>query len=224
MCGRINVSDHPGVQALLDLLDIPLHPEHFKKRYNITPGAQLFAALQEGEKPTGVFMEWGILPVWAKPGKFSRPLINARAETVWEKPSFKKLIQKTRIVIPINGFYEWRRENTKKTAFHIQGKDKSSLAVGGIYQISKDGVMQCCIVTTAANSRMSEVHDRMPVILPPEAMADWLNSNDQAQLNSLMQPASDNTIEITQVSSYVNNAQHDDERCIEPEESQKELF
>lgn len=224
MCGRVNVSDHAGVQRLLDFLDIPLNPEQFVPRYNIAPGAPLFTAYFPENSPAGAFMDWGIIPVWAKPGKFNRPLINARAETIWEKPSFKNLVKNQRVIVPINGFYEWRRENNHKTAFHIQGDGETPLALGGIYQISKEGILQCCLVTTAANSAMSKVHDRMPVIINPDAMQDWLQTNDRAQLDSLMRPIPDNAIEFTEVSSYVNNAQHDDEQCIAPIKKQSDLF
>jgi len=219
MCGRINVSDHPGVQALLDFLDIPLYPSQFVPRFNIAPGAQLFSAYANQQAFEGVTMHWGMIPSWAKPGKFNRPLTNARAETIWEKPSFKNLVKTQRLIIPINGFYEWKRSNKTKIAYHIHGKEQPAIALGGIYQISKDGELQCCVVTTTANEKMSAVHDRMPVIIQPESISDWLLSSDVSQLNSLMSPYSNQVISIDPVSSYVNNAQNEGPQCLEETET-----
>ncbi|MDH5259005.1 MAG: SOS response-associated peptidase [Gammaproteobacteria bacterium] len=221
MCGRINVSDHPGVQTLLDFLDIPLYgqPSYkqlFEARYNIAPGANLYSVYANNKINNADFMRWGILPAWAKPDKFSRPLINARSETVWEKPSFKNLIKNQRVIIPINGFYEWQRDKNTKTAFHIHATDKPALALGGLYQISKEGNLQCCVVTTAANETMSPIHDRMPVILSEDSMSDWLHSDDKFLLDELMLPTPASWITVTRVSSYVNNAGHDGKECIKP--------
>lgn len=225
MCGRVNVSDHPGIQRLLDFLEIPLYPEEFTPRYNIAPGAHLFNAYRYEHQFQGKFMDWGIIPPWAKAGnKFSAPLINARSETVWEKPSFKNLVKNQRTIIPINGFYEWRRSNNTKTPFYIQSNNQQALAVGGLYQISADGVMQCCVITTAANDKMTQVHDRMPVIITPESMTDWLNTTNKSLIDQYMQPASDEAIKLIEVSSHVNNARNDDPKCVEPQKSQSDLF
>ena len=116
MCGRINVSDHPGVQALLEDLGIPLFSLSLEPKYNLAPGAQLVTAFSNEGNLEAAVMEWGMVPVWAK-DKSMRPLINARCETVWEKPSFRHLIKSKRVIIPVNGFYEWKREGKSKTAY-----------------------------------------------------------------------------------------------------------
>ena len=228
MCGRINVSDSPAVQTLLDLLDIPLYPHTFETRFNIAPSANLFSVFSNANQNNANFMQWGMIPPWAKPDTFSRPLINARSESVWEKPSFSALMQSSgdrsqRIIIPINGFYEWQRKNKTKSAFHIHSDDHSALAIGGLYQVSNEGSLQCCIVTTAANETMSPIHDRMPVILNKESMSDWLYSHDKSLLDGLMKPSPASWITATRVSSYVNNASHEGEACIKPF-TQSELF
>jgi putative SOS response-associated peptidase YedK len=114
----MNVSDHKGVQALLGHLGITLDPARFDVRYNVAPG-MLLLGVQEHDGPQLAAFEWGIVPPWAKPEQFSRPLINARAETIWDKPSFRNLVRRYRAVIPANGFYEWRRRGEHKQAFHI---------------------------------------------------------------------------------------------------------
>ncbi|MDX1811652.1 MAG: SOS response-associated peptidase [Gammaproteobacteria bacterium] len=224
MCGRINVSDHAGIQRLLEWLQIPLFPKAFQPRFNITPGASILTVLDHENAPEFCTMEWGLVPPWAKPNQFARPLINARAETIWEKPSFRNLISQKRTIIPVNGFYEWKRNGDKKSAYHIHAPDDKGLALGGIYQINKDGVMQCSVVTTAANHAMAEIHDRMPVLLTPDSADDWLHNNNKQRLDEIMQPPTDKLIKLTPVSPYVNNAQHEGPRCIEPEKQQEDLF
>lgn len=224
MCGRVNVSDHKGVQNLLEWLNIPLFPEQFTPRYNITPGSQLLSIFNSHTNLESSYMEWGIVPRWAKPDQPSRILINARAESIWDKPSFRNLIKDKRIIIPVNGFYEWKREGKNKTAYHIHAPDENALALGGIYQISAEGVMQCCVVTTAANQNMARIHDRMPMILSRENMKDWLLSADRQQLDQLMLPAPDNSITLTPVSPYVNNSRHEGPRCVEEVQEQNDLF
>jgi putative SOS response-associated peptidase YedK len=216
MCGRINVSDHKGVQALLDRLGISLNPAGFQPRYNIAPGAELAVVFQSGTSELAQ-MEWGVVPPWARPGKFDRPLINARAETIWDKPSFRGLIKSTRAVIPVTGFYEWKRAGSRKQPYYFSGRTGEALPIAGVYQVSKDGVMQCCIVTTAANGTMAPVHDRMPVVLAPESMAAWIGDSDRDRVDALMCPAPDDRLQAVAVSSYVNNARHEGPQCMAPD-------
>lgn len=161
-------------------------------------------------------MHWGIVPHWARPGQFERPLINARAETIHDKASFKKLIARTRVIVPVNGFYEWRRTEGNKATFYFSSADQDALALAGIYQINRDGEMHCCLITTEANSVMRPVHDRMPVLIPQGAMRDWLLSEDNHVIDALMKPASDDSIAAVEVSSYTNNAHNEGKKCIAP--------
>lgn len=217
MCGRIDAHDPVGVNNLVSILDVVIPKDRFPPRYNIAPGATLATVCHKVGFDVAD-MHWGIVPHWAKPGQFERPLINARAETIHEKPSFRKLVARTRVIVPVNGFYEWRRSDGNKATFYFQSADQDALALAGIYQIDRDGKMQCCLITTEANSVMQPVHDRMPVLIPQQAMADWLQSEDNHVLDALMQPAADDSIEAVQVSSYVNNAHNEGEKCIEPVE------
>ncbi len=216
MCGRMNVHDHKGVQELLNRLGISLAPDRFAARHNIAPGALLFGAFN-ADKPQLAELEWGIVPSWAKRENLSRPLINARAETIWEKPSFRNLIKSKRVVIPVNGFYEWQRSGSGKIPHYFTSSSASAFALAGIYQISNEGVMQCCVVTTAANELMQPVHHRMPVIVPDDALADWLNSEDRSVVDPIMQPAPEGSLKVTRVSKYVSNARNEGAQCIEPE-------
>ncbi len=215
MCGRIDAHDPIGVNNLISILDVVIPKDAFSPRYNIAPGSSVATVCDRVGIDT-VTMEWGMIPNWAKPGQFERPLINARAETIREKPSFRKLVQRTRVVIPVNGFYEWRREEGSKATYYFTSAENDALALGGIYQVKRDGEMQCCIVTTDANSEMKPVHNRMPALIPQEAMQDWICSEDNAVIDALIQPAADNSLAVVEVSRYVNNAGNEGERCIEP--------
>jgi putative SOS response-associated peptidase YedK len=212
----MNVSDHPGVQALLELLGLSLKKAKFKKSFNVAPTANIWTVQQAQGALQLNSMVWGIIPHWAKPGKFTGPLINARAETIWEKPSFKNLIKSSRLIIPVTGFYEWQRQAKSKKTFYIRPTAKHAFAFGGIWQRSKEGALQCCIVTTQANQKMASIHDRMPVIIEPEHMEEWICGSDRATVERLMQPVPDDTIQTVQVSNYVNNARNEGPQCVEP--------
>lgn len=215
MCGRIDAHDPIGVNNLVSVLDVVIPKDKFPPRYNIAPTTTLATVcFKVGFEVAS--MQWGIVPHWAKPGQFERPLINARAETIHEKPSFKKLVARTRVIVPVNGFYEWRREQDNKATFYFHSKNQQALALAGIYQINRDGEMQCCLITTDANKVMRPIHDRMPALIPQDAMQDWLQSDDTHVIDALMQPAADDSITAVEVSSYVNNAKNEGDRCIKP--------
>ena len=223
MCGRINVSDNEGVRFLLSMLGMETWPSR-EPRFNIAP-TQTLDVVQWHDKPILSSMRWGLLPAWAKPGQFSAPLINARSETIRSKPSFRQLIVKQRALIPINGFYEWRREGKIKTPFYIHPKDQPAMFLAGIYQLptveknddGSDKKPEVCVVTTAANSVFEQVHHRMPVILPVDQALSWIDNNDADRIDALMQPASNDTLDIKQVNSYVNSSRNEGPACLEVE-------
>jgi putative SOS response-associated peptidase YedK len=215
MCGRIDAHDYGGLNDLVSVLDVDIPRNRLPPRYNIAPSTTLVAVCHKVGFEVAD-MQWGIVPHWAKPGQFERPLINARAETIHEKPSFKKLVARTRVIVPVNGFYEWRRTEDSKATFYFRSADQAALALAGIYQIDRNGQMQCCLITTDANSVMQPIHNRMPALIPQEAMQDWLQSEDTRVIDALMKPAADDSIAAVEVSSYVNNAKNEGERCIRP--------
>ena len=215
MCGRVDAHDPVGVNKLISVLDVVIPKKSYPPRYNIAPSATLATVCHKVGFEV-VDMHWGIVPHWARPGQFERPLINARAETIHDKPSFKKLIARTRVIVPVNGFYEWRRSEGSKVTFYFRSSDQDALALAGIYQVNRDGEMQCCLITTDANTVMRPIHDRMPALIPQEAMDDWLRSEDTRVIDALMKPAADDSITAVEVSGYVNNAKNEGERCIRP--------
>lgn len=223
MCGRINVSDNEGVRLLLSMLGMETWPSR-EPRFNIAP-TQTLDVVQWRDQPVLTGMKWGLIPPWAKPGQFSSPLINARSETIRTKPSFRQLIATQRVLIPINGFYEWLREGKSKTPYYVSPTEQAAMFVAGIYQQSskpnEDGSLkkpEVCVVTTEANAAMAKVHHRMPVILPVETALSWIDNDDRDTIDELMKPASNQPLRLKQVSSYVNSSRNEGPQCIEAEQ------
>lgn len=220
MCGRINVSDNEGVRLLLAMLGMEVWPDR-NPRFNVAPSQTLDVVSWQNQALVLQSMKWGLLPPWAKPGTFSAPLINARSETIHEKPSFKHLIRNHRVVIPINGFYEWRRTGKVKEPHFVQPANAGAMFIAGLFQppgekSSGEGHAQVCAVTVAANESMSKVHHRMPVILSPDNALKWIKPADKDRLNQLMVPASNDAVTISEVSDYVNSARNEGPECVAP--------
>jgi len=220
MCGRVNVSDNEGVRLLLAMLGMEVWPSR-DPRFNIAPSQTLEVVTWQEDAPAHQSMTWGMVPSWAKPGTFKSPLINARSETIHDKPSFKKLIAAHRVLIPINGFYEWHREGKVKTPYFIKPTSNDAMFVGALFQPaanppSEQGAAkaQVCVITVAANESMSEVHHRMPVILNPDDALDWIQPGDQTTIDQLMVPASNDALQIMEVSDYVNSARNEGPECV----------
>ncbi|MBX2886664.1 MAG: SOS response-associated peptidase [Granulosicoccus sp.] len=218
MCGRMNITDNEGIRLLMELVGMPSWPS-IQARYNVAPSAQLDVVVRatdsKGEAASLEHMEghWGLIPPWARPGQFSSPLINARSETVWEKPSFRNLIKHQRVCVPINGFYEWHREKSAKIPYFIKPADTRAMLIAGIYQRSADRT-DITLLTTAANELMAPVHHRMPVVINSDQVDEWLHNDDPEILNQLMQPAANDVLTLQQVSDYVNNAKNEGPECV----------
>ena len=212
MCGRFSLEQYPS--SIIEHFDLSTYPK-FSPRYNIAPSANILTIFQSEKNYAMREMHWGIIPPWAKEDQFKSPLINARSETVWEKPSFKKLVKSNRCIILANGFYEWNRRETPKQPYRITIKDNQDMAMAGIYQISKDGEMQCCIITMQANQKMKEVHNRMPVILSEDNLKDWIVAIDQQTTTSIINNSTNVNLKLHKISSYVNNARNQGPQCIE---------
>lgn len=211
MCGRMNVHDHEGVQAFLEDLGLVLQPERFTPRYNIAPTDPVLAVFADPKLDVAQ-MRWGFTP---RNPKQRGLMINARAETAWQKPSFREAMRQRRIVLPVNGFYEWRRDGADKIPFYITG-EQAVLPLAGLFQIDAQGEMQCCVLTTAANEVVQPVHDRMPVYLAPNTVRQWLSTDDRNELDALIANAQNQSLNLLQVSKFVNNSRNDGPECIAP--------
>ncbi len=220
MCGRMNISDHEGVQSLLEILGITATPGT-QPRFNVAPTQTLDVVMMDDE-PVLTTMSWGVsMTTKGKKGQpITRRVTNSRDDKVWSSYLWRYLIPEQRALIPVNGFYEWKRENKKLVAaYHITSANADAMFFAGIYRKPKndDESFEVSIITTRANEAMSQVHDRMPVILGSHnaAMA-WIQDNDRESLDELMQPAGNDALVFTRVSDYVNKSSNEGEECIRP--------
>lgn len=221
MCGRMNISDHEGIRTLLESLGMDTWPTQ-RPGFNIAPTRSLDVVVMKDGKPSLTSMEWGVsMRVKGKKGQpLTRRVTNSRDDKVWTSYLWRYLIPEQRVLVPVNGFYEWKRENKKLvSAFHITSAVGSAMFFAGIYKVPKDEQRSCevSIVTTSANRAMAEVHDRMPVILSSGNSAmSWLQDNDRDSLDELMQPADNDALRFTQVSDYVNKSTNEGAACVSP--------
>ncbi|MCM3764552.1 SOS response-associated peptidase [Neobacillus niacini] len=212
MCGRFTLT--ASIDQILDRFDIQafLDEENYAPSYNIAPSQSVLAIINDGKANRMGFLKWGLIPPWAKDPSIGYKMINARAETIAEKPSFRKAFQKKRCLIIADSFYEWKRHNDKtKTPMRIKLKYEDLFAMAGIWEQWKSpegkSVFSCSVITTTPNELMTEIHDRMPVILKPEDEKTWLNPaiNDPKEMARFLVPLDHNLMEAYQVSPLVNS-------------------
>lgn len=222
MCGRYSLTQTDGA-TLQSAYQLSLTPEDLPPRYNIAPSQDIpvVALNQEHERALGM-MRWGFMPSWAKAN--FKPLINARAETLHEKASFKGAFARRRCLIVADGFYEWRvNEDGSKTPFRITLDDGRLMGLAGIWERwtepeEGETFLTCSIVTTEANPLLESIHTRMPVILPPEQYGLWLDPDSEikADLQPLLKPYPAEAMRAYVVSNRVNNARYDGADLIDP--------
>jgi putative SOS response-associated peptidase YedK len=209
MCGRFTLTVDPADLQELFGLSEPA-PAALKPRYNIAP-TQPVAVIPNQEPRKLELFQWGLIPAWAKDPKIGNSLINARAETVAEKPAFRAAFKRRRCLILADGFFEWKKEGKAKTPMHIQMKGGQPFAFAGLWEVwsAPDGstVSTCTILTTTANELVQSIHDRMPVILPPEAFGIWLTPGELAASEglALLKPFAADAMTARAVSTLVNN-------------------
>lgn len=213
MCGRITLRRPERVK--LERLDT--HPlfETFP-RYNIAPSESLWTVTEANEERLLSLLKWGLIPSWSKkPTGF----INARAETLVTKPSFKESFLKRRCLIPADGFYEWEKIGKARQPHYFQMKNSTPFFFAGIWdewQFDGTSIKSCAIITTTPNKLLATIHDRMPVILSNDKVDDWLRSNAKAaELNELLSPYQDCEMQGFPVSHEVNGSQVDEPRLVE---------
>jgi putative SOS response-associated peptidase YedK len=203
------------------------------QRFNVAPGDDVLAVTtsKEGES-RGELLRWGLVPSWAESPQTGLKMINARVETVAEKPAYRRSFERFRCLIVADGFYEWRRQpNGPKQAFHITRQDGELFAFAGLWSIWHGGddstVRSCTILTRPANSAIASLHDRMPIILPRDGEASWLDSTTpRPELEELLQGLPAEGTALRPVSSAVNDARCDGPECLAPpiEDAQTALF
>jgi putative SOS response-associated peptidase YedK len=218
MCGRFALVS--STEELVDELKLD-HTIDLAPRYNIAPSQQVAVVVSpDGQSREMRWMGWGLIPSWAKDPKIGYKLINARGETVAEKPSFRAAFKRRRCLIPASGFYEWQpTESKRKQPYYIHGD--CPLAFAGLWEEwqAADGepIQTCTIITTAANELMAPIHDRMPVILMESDRALWLDPTATPEkLQSILVPCDSAALTAYPVSTLVNSPQSDLAECIEP--------
>ena len=223
MCGRFVLKAPFSEIARLYNLTNNLNLE---PRYNIPPteNVAVVRAGKEGAGRTLDMLRWGLVPWWAKDLKVSFSNINAKAETVAEKPAFRDAFKERRCIIPADGFYEWKKLDAKtKQPYAIVMKDRGAFGFAGLWERWKDKasgetVQSCAIITTTPNEVCAPIHDRMPVILPPESYASWLGekSAEPCQLLGMLKPYPAELMEAYPVSTRVGNVKNTDAALFEP--------
>ena len=206
MCGRFALHSKDRIKLKgLASLDLP-----FEARYNIAPSQSVLTIGDFGAGLEGRFLTWGLIPSWSNDGK---GFINARAETLEEKPSFSESFRSRRCLIPADGFFEWKRTGREKRPFYFQLHDEFPFAFAGIWDTWRNRgevVTSCAIITTAANELVDELHDRMPAILLDEFHDAWLDpTTDRAVLTRMLKPFPSFGMKTHPVSSGVNSPDND---------------
>ena len=212
--------------ADLDVLAGSLPEPIFSPRYNIAP-TQPIACIHRPDASsdrTLMAARWGLIPSWAKDVKVGYRMINARGETVAEKRSFQKPLQKRRCLIPTDGYYEWQKTADGKQPYLISKSDDGLLAMAGLWEQNfalgenDQPLVTCTIITTAANEVSGQIHDRMPVFLAADDHERWLDPtlSDTEQLSEMLLPADNDLLSLRSVSKTVNNARNEGPGCIEP--------
>jgi putative SOS response-associated peptidase YedK len=218
MCGRFEL--HTLFPELLQHFDAIADFDNLRARYNIAPSQDIPVVRNQDGRRSISLLRWGLIPAWAKDPKIGYTMINARSETVTEKPSFRAAMKYRRCLIPVNGFYEWLREGKNKKPYLFRRNDDQPFAFAGLWEGWDKGtgpIESCSILTTSANSLMAPIHDRMPVILSPNDYAAWLNPDekDGTKLAYLFEPFPPDDFVAYPVNPIVNNARNEGPQCIE---------
>lgn len=218
MCGRF--VQKVDLREAAKIFDAIVEGEQ-KINYNVAPRQPIAVIMEDGKRKI-VEMLWGLVPRWAKDASIANKLINARSETVAEKPSFRDSFKSRRCLIIADGFYEWQTKDGIKKPFYIYMKDKKPFGMAGLYDLWKDEngkeITTCTIITTEANEFMKSLHHRMPVIISPENYNHWLDpaERDTSKIGSLMKPWDSNEMDAYEVGILVNSAGYNSAECINP--------
>ena len=216
MCGRYNliateqeIMAHFSLHSLID----------YQPEYNICPAQKIIAVVKlDDESNKAIYLKWGLIPSWSKDRKISRHTFNAKAETVAEKPSFKNAYHQRRCLIPATGFFEWQTTEAGKKPYHIHLPEFALFAFAGLWEHwehDKESVYSCTIITTVAKAKVASIHERMPVIINPDAYGRWLDkTNTEVDMLDFIAGDACSRMKITPISTRINNPLHNDRECL----------
>jgi putative SOS response-associated peptidase YedK len=220
MCGRFTL--HHSTEEVVERFEIEETLFTLTPRYNIAP-SQPIAAIVENSPRRLEGLKWGLVPFWAKDPKIGNKMINARAETLVEKPSFRQALLKRRCIIPSDGFYEWKTVSNGRVPLHIRMRDKRLFGFAGLWEEWKspegETLRTCTIITGEPNSLIASIHDRMAVILKPEHESIWLDTSikdTDKLMRLLLDPYPSEEMEAYQVTRQVNSPGFEAPECIKP--------
>ncbi|MFH1135021.1 MAG: SOS response-associated peptidase [Pseudomonadota bacterium] len=228
MCGRF--SSYTPLRDLEIQLKLERVQAEFRPRYNIPPGVE--APIVRSGPGDGVReavnARWGLVPSWSREPLKGPPLINARSETVRDKPVFKQAFRSRRCLVPADGFFEWARADKKKTPFFFRLRENRPLVLAGLWELwtgPERDILSFTILTTRANELVAAIHDRMPVIVPPGSLDAWLDphGDDPTRFFSFFEPFPSEMMLRYQVGSFVNNASQDGPSCVTPVDEEARL-
>jgi putative SOS response-associated peptidase YedK len=233
MCGRYRLSRRK--QIIEEQFDTTRWDDDWNPRYNIAPTQPVPVIRQHPKEPSRQIslMKWGLVPNWAKDASGAASMINARSETAHTLPAFREAMKLRRCLVPADGFYEWQRRGSAKQPFCFEVGDGGLFAFAGLWECwcdpSGQWVKSCAILTTIPNTVTSAIHDRMPVILDPDAYNLWLDPGmrDAAAASELLKPCDARMMRCYPVSNRINHVANDDEQCSAPVEltqTQRSLF
>ncbi len=220
MCGRFTLFDNKEI--IESEFEVDIQPDLFRPSYNIAPTQDSLVIYTEADNRVCTAMRWGLVPFWSKDIKIGYKMINARAETVDEKSSFKKPLKDKRCLVLTNGFYEWKKvDNKTKVPYFIRLKNKKPFTFAGLWENwNKEGndLNTFTIITTSPNKLMEEIHNRMPVILNKQGRYKWLDPDlkDTSELKDMLLPYPSEEMEAYEISTFVNSPRNNSEECIDP--------
>jgi putative SOS response-associated peptidase YedK len=217
MCGRFTRSQ--SIEAIAEEFGVEQASYDLGPSYNIAPTQKVAAIITDGVKRL-VPMRWGLVPSWAKDPSIGNKMINARAETITEKASYRNAFKKRRCLVVADGFYEWQSMGDAKRPMYIRLKSGKPFGFAGLYEVwnppEGEAITTCTIITTEANELMKPIHERMPVIIPREHRDKWLDPTmqDQGQLLGMLRPNPAEEMEAYPVSRRVNSPSNNSRECI----------
>lgn len=226
MCGRYTYYSSEDILKQFDNLRLDASQTKLAlevpDNYNVSPGNEMPVIVRGSQEHVLEFMVWGLVPAWSKSSKTTLKLINARKEGLLEKPMWKRLVNAKRCIVPARGFYEWKTVDGKKLPYYITPKNGTVFSFAGLWDHWSDhsgkDLYTFTIITTTPNKEMQAVHDRMPAILTKQKTDMWLDPTvfSQSQLDDILAPIKDGSLNVVRVSTEVNSSRHNSEELIYP--------